>query len=252
MLHFFRRIRRRLLTENRLTRYLIYAFGEIVLVVIGILIALQVNNWNENRKEAEAEKRLLAALQDEFESNLELLRGERQKTLDLHAAGVRLGRLTGPEPPSVDKTELSHLLIGTFKESPGFSPNQGVLAESINSGSMSLIRNAELKRALSSWGSKIERIQTQEAYVADKNAAAIQFFLDQGNFRNHQYRIEPEQTASGAGSFPYEPGRFLGSQAFENHLYFYLATLVYLEQREYAPLETELLRIRDLIIEGQQ
>lgn len=52
MIKFFRRIRQRLITENRFNKYLIYALGEIVLVVIGILIALQINNWNENRKDA--------------------------------------------------------------------------------------------------------------------------------------------------------------------------------------------------------
>ena len=50
MLRFFRQLRQRLLTENKFSRYLLYAFGEILLVVIGILIALQVNNWNEERK----------------------------------------------------------------------------------------------------------------------------------------------------------------------------------------------------------
>ncbi|WP_348719101.1 DUF6090 family protein [uncultured Algoriphagus sp.] len=50
MISFFRKIRQKLLTQNRVTRYLIYAFGEIFLVVIGILIALQVNNWKEKRK----------------------------------------------------------------------------------------------------------------------------------------------------------------------------------------------------------
>jgi hypothetical protein len=50
MLKFFRKIRQKLLSENRFSKYLIYAVGEIILVVIGILIALQVNNWNEQRK----------------------------------------------------------------------------------------------------------------------------------------------------------------------------------------------------------
>ncbi len=49
MLKFFRRVRRKLLDEGNLKRYLVYAFGEILLVVVGILIALQVNNWNEAR-----------------------------------------------------------------------------------------------------------------------------------------------------------------------------------------------------------
>ncbi len=50
MIKFFRKIRQKLLSENKFSKYLIYAIGEIVLVVIGILIALQINNWNENRK----------------------------------------------------------------------------------------------------------------------------------------------------------------------------------------------------------
>ena len=50
MIHFFRKIRQNLLTENRVSRYLLYALGEILLVVIGILIALQINNWNEEKK----------------------------------------------------------------------------------------------------------------------------------------------------------------------------------------------------------
>ena len=50
MIKFFRKIRQQLLKENRFSQYLLYAIGEIVLVVIGILIALQIDNWNENRK----------------------------------------------------------------------------------------------------------------------------------------------------------------------------------------------------------
>ena len=51
MIKFFRKIRQRLLIENKFSKYVIYAIGEIVLVVIGILIALQINNWNENKKQ---------------------------------------------------------------------------------------------------------------------------------------------------------------------------------------------------------
>ncbi len=50
MIKFFRKIRQRLLTQNKFSKYLLYAIGEIILVVIGILIALQINNWNEIQK----------------------------------------------------------------------------------------------------------------------------------------------------------------------------------------------------------
>ena len=58
MIKFFRKIRQRLLTENKFSKYLLYAIGEIVLVMVGILLALQVNNWNELKKKEEAEIQL--------------------------------------------------------------------------------------------------------------------------------------------------------------------------------------------------
>ena len=66
MIKFFRRIRQRLLRENRFSKYLIYAIGEIVLVVIGILIALQINNWNEASKERQHETKILLELKNGF------------------------------------------------------------------------------------------------------------------------------------------------------------------------------------------
>lgn len=66
MINFFRKIRQNLLTENKLGIYLAYAIGEIVLVVIGILIALQINNWNENKKH----KKRLDAIYTTVQQNL--------------------------------------------------------------------------------------------------------------------------------------------------------------------------------------
>jgi len=59
MIKFFRKIRQNLLMENKTGKYFKYAFGEIVLVVIGILIALQLNNWNENQKKRNFAKELI-------------------------------------------------------------------------------------------------------------------------------------------------------------------------------------------------
>jgi len=54
MIRFFRTIRKKLIEEDNVRKYLLYAIGEILLVVIGILIALQVNNWNEERKDEQS------------------------------------------------------------------------------------------------------------------------------------------------------------------------------------------------------
>jgi len=70
MLNFFRKIRQKLLSENKFSKYLIYAIGEIILVVIGILIALQINNWNENRKERESLNTIYDLVINDLESDL--------------------------------------------------------------------------------------------------------------------------------------------------------------------------------------
>ena len=61
MLSFFRKIRKNMADDNRPLQYARYAIGEIVLVLVGILIALQINNWNEERKEQKAEQALTQA-----------------------------------------------------------------------------------------------------------------------------------------------------------------------------------------------
>ncbi|MCK0157753.1 DUF6090 family protein [Cellulophaga sp. F20128] len=80
MIKFFRRIRKQHLIENKFSRYLLYAIGEIVLVVIGILIALQINNWNENRKA----QKLEAQIYTELKSDLLQTRNDIKKTIVKH------------------------------------------------------------------------------------------------------------------------------------------------------------------------
>ncbi len=69
MIKFFRKIRQKLLTENKFSKYLIYAIGEIVLVVIGILIALQINNWSEQQKEKTKMSAYLSNLVEDMKEN---------------------------------------------------------------------------------------------------------------------------------------------------------------------------------------
>ncbi|MEB2782342.1 hypothetical protein U3A58_18275 [Algoriphagus sp. C2-6-M1] len=76
MIKFFRKIRQRLLTEGNLKRYLIYAIGEILLVVIGILIALQINTWNEWRKDRIKEENILHDLAKNIEINIQTFQND--------------------------------------------------------------------------------------------------------------------------------------------------------------------------------
>ena len=91
MIKFFRKIRQNLLMQNKTSKYFKYAIGEIILVVIGILIALQINNWNENRKKETLKNEYRIALindytKDTIQVNARLLRNnlriERINSLD--------------------------------------------------------------------------------------------------------------------------------------------------------------------------
>ena len=98
MLRFLRRIRQRLLYEGKLKNYLSYAIGEIVLVVLGILIALQINNWNEEQKKLKLKDRYLESLLTDLKkdslrlsANIEFI----NKDLRKHAGLAE--RLSAPE-----------------------------------------------------------------------------------------------------------------------------------------------------------
>ncbi len=73
MIKFFRHIRRSLINQNQMGKYFKYAIGEILLVVIGILIALQINNWNEQRKENALGKHYLSGIKDDLSKDLKLI-----------------------------------------------------------------------------------------------------------------------------------------------------------------------------------
>ena len=73
MIQLLRKLRRALVSENRWSKYILYASGEIALVVIGILIALQINNWNEERKESKLEAGFIELLAEDLQSDAESL-----------------------------------------------------------------------------------------------------------------------------------------------------------------------------------
>ena len=95
MIKFFRHIRKRLIGEGRLSKYLLYAIGEIALVMIGILLALQVNNWNEHKKERIAEEKILSDLKEELYTNrLKIVHSENRREALLLPVDEHMGLLS--------------------------------------------------------------------------------------------------------------------------------------------------------------
>lgn len=146
MISLFRKIRQKLLQENRVTRYLTYAFGEILLVVIGILIAMSVNNWNENRKDRVLEKKMLfeemIALGQDLEFFNNHLLGFRIKTQANAAAFFNNYYLTGKiNPDSIDfhYLRLNYSFLYSYNRGP---------FEAIKSAGLDKISNDSIRKNL--------------------------------------------------------------------------------------------------------
>ena len=115
MIKFFRHIRRSLLNENRMGKYFKYAIGEILLVVIGILIALQINNWNEHRKSLQDQKATIASLKLEFQKNLVDLEGNMNTIESIINAGSILLEHTGPNYRAGTIKNVDSLVLSGLK-----------------------------------------------------------------------------------------------------------------------------------------
>jgi len=165
MIKFFRQIRQSLIMENKTGKYLKYAIGEIVLVVIGILIALQINNWNEERKNTSKEAAILANIHKEFKENrtqLDSVVKEHQKVYDNCKNIIALFpiRVT-PERAVLDS--LSHYLFWSYGGIT-FNPSQSSINALTNTSSFDIIKNEHLRNLLISWNDLISDYQEEELY----------------------------------------------------------------------------------------
>lgn len=142
-----------MLTENKFSKYLLYAIGEIILVVIGILIALSLNNWNEEKKTIAEEKVLLSSLLEDFKNNKLTIENQIYwynyfipfYESKLHYMGTNANELN---------QGMKDTLISKVFMNPIFSI--GTLNSITNSDQSELIQNTELKRMLNAYTSGID------------------------------------------------------------------------------------------------
>ncbi|PCJ94919.1 MAG: hypothetical protein COA50_11090 [Flavobacteriaceae bacterium] len=153
MIKFFSKIRQRLLTENKFSKYLLYAIGEIVLVVIGILIALSINTWNHNLADEKKSKIILENLHEEFVLHKEKLAFALPNYAIGINANINLVNLCGHDSITLTALQIDTILSQTFKGAP-FNPPQPILDELLNTGNLNLIQNKKLQQYLFEWESK--------------------------------------------------------------------------------------------------
>jgi len=165
MIKFFRKIRQKMLTENKFSKYLLYAIGEIILVVIGILIALQINNWNENRKQKIAEQEILISLKKELETNKTSLLFYINKYEKQYDNGIYLLSLFAKNNDTIPTLNLDKA-IGSIEETSTFEASDGIINSIIASGKIDIIQNKELKSLITSFnGTVINSTQEVENII---------------------------------------------------------------------------------------
>ena len=145
--------------QNKTGKYFKYAIGEIVLVVIGILIALQLNNWNEERKASIAENKALAALKNEFEQNIqrfEFICQARENSEAEFRAYYEL--ITNDTIP----IEIKAKTVRRGGYGGTWSVQNTVLNGLVNSGAIENIQNDSLKTLLTRWPNRVTLWKDQE------------------------------------------------------------------------------------------
>ena len=148
MIHFFRKLRQELLNQNsRAGSYFLYAIGEIILVVVGILIALAVNNWNSERKDQRLGEDLLVRIHRDLVQDTLMFRENINNNAILRA---EIKELLVNLYDGVDSIEEVQSMSATYDKALDqvFSPNDNTYKSMLSSGNLGLIRNPELKEEI--------------------------------------------------------------------------------------------------------
>tara|TARA_R110002050_G_scaffold275476_1_gene420257 strand:- start:2364 stop:3188 length:825 start_codon:yes stop_codon:yes gene_type:complete len=180
MIKFFRKIRQQLLNENKFSKYFLYAIGEILLVVIGILIALAINNQNAQRKEIEQEQIILKQLKEDYKANLAQLDNKIEMRHEIIAQSLEILEMSSNS--STISADSLTIRFATLFMDPTFDP---IDIDVVSSGNIKFIRNDSLKRFLSHWTSDIKAYVESEQIQHDHYISEIIPFMKQvGIMRN--------------------------------------------------------------------
>jgi len=197
MTKLFRTIRQSLLFKGKTNKYLRYAFGEIFLVVVGILIALQINNWNENRKLQNDKYKLMLALKKEFTTNKENLEDVINGTIKADLYFVKVLNFSAGTEPDLPVDSLR------FYASKMIYPEKlsllsSVQEEAVSSGKFELLDD-HLKQLLSTFkdfNNSLNTINEKSDYVLTNDFETNEILISLSIYENVYKKFFPNRPVS--------------------------------------------------------
>ena len=250
MINFFRKKRKTLADDNKTFKYARYAIGEIVLVVIGILIALQINNWNEQNKVYKQQESYLNMVKREMMGNLKSLAIEKEQlSQTLNGSRKILNFINAPSQlDTISESEFSKTFSPTLGSDIIIQYENGALNQIIYSGGLKDIVNDSIRGILASWEGKINLVRLQEGQVNNAIEELKNLMVNYGEFRNIVEdlgfsKILGLDLTNNRGSNK----NLLKLKEFENLLFKLSLTGYSLEQIEYPKFENEMQTLVDLI-----
>jgi hypothetical protein len=150
MLRFFRQIRQKLIVQENIRKYVWYALGEILLVVIGILIALQVNNWNENRVDREYEIQMLGEINSALEKDINYLDGLTLRLTKMDSSIVEMKKKASMKVDFIDSLYIRKSNEGRWYQLMTgivFQANRGPY-EALKAEGLNVVRSEDLRNKL--------------------------------------------------------------------------------------------------------
>ena len=184
--------------KQRTGRYVLYAIGEIFLVVVGILIALQINNWNEGRKQDKVRLELIENLKADFQTTLSRL----DQSIELGQnviSGLRdLLKAASGDAPDTSVDEMRELVSNAFR-GVVFQPAKGSYETALTTGSMALISDPVLNELFAEFENQYERFEILSEVTIQENFMGPSFQLRErlGSVYlfnlNRPYRHQPDR-----------------------------------------------------------
>jgi hypothetical protein len=164
ILRYMRALRKKQIVNRQFKDYLIYAMGEIVLVMIGILLALQVDTWNQNRKDRNTERKAIVSLLEEFKLNkLRIEEKQQQRQEAFQNFKVFIEAAThGTASDSLMRATHNASLFSGFT-----NPSYGIIKSLVSSGEINLIRNDSLRYLLADWEDQTMNLRENEEILWD-------------------------------------------------------------------------------------